>query len=219
MPNLPVHEETILGVIKIQRRIRVIFSTGKSVEYLRGGLSFTSLLSPGGILIGENGGEIFFNEDKKRMRSTRYQEELDKLEDKLVSKGVDFYKEPKDTCLTLFSEYFTVGELEKVCQSIIEDNDLHLYTIKHYDCLDVMQEGVDKGAALKTLEDFGYLELKATAAIGDSENDIPMLEVVGLPLTVENAAPEVKKICKEVAPLKYGTGLTWLLEKVIKCKL
>ena len=209
-----VDKKTIDTIVQMQRKHRVIFASGKSIEYMRGGLSFTDLLTPYTILIGETGGVIYFNGERKTLYSTLYVEDLDFLEDQLDYKGVDFFKEDKTTCLTIFSQTLSLEQLYKECKTIIDKENLNLYIVKHHDCIDVLQRGVDKGEALEMLEELDYLNLDETAAIGDGPNDVSMLRKVALPLCPLNSIPDVKKLCKHVAPYTYGEALEYLMEVI-----
>ena len=56
------------------------------------------------------------------------------------------------------------------------------------------------------------------AYIGDDLVDIPIMEKVGLPITVPNASPEVKAIAKHITSVAGGDGafreaLFWIIEK------
>ena len=52
--------------------------------------------------------------------------------------------------------------------------------------------GISKGSAIKELAEMYGLKLEQVMAIGDSFNDIPMLEYAGVGVAVANAPPEVQ---------------------------
>lgn len=56
----------------------------------------------------------------------------------------------------------------------------------------VTREGVSKGSALKILADSMNVDLRNVMAIGDSEGDLPMLELVGHPLVMKDS-PEAMR--------------------------
>lgn len=53
--------------------------------------------------------------------------------------------------------------------------------------------GVSKGAALRELAEYYHLDCTEVMAIGDSFNDIPMLEYAGVGVAVANAPAEVRR--------------------------
>ena len=81
--------------------------------------------------------------------------------------------------------------------------------------LDIMAAGITKGNALQFLADRQVIELARTVVFGDNHNDISMLELAGLPITVANAEPAVKKIARFIAPSNDESGVAYAIEKHI----
>ena len=76
--------------------------------------------------------------------------------------------------------------------------------------IDMMPPGVHKGMAITLLSEKFQIPLSDIMAIGDSCNDIEMLQCVGYPVAMANARPEVKALCP------YETSLVEdILYKVI----
>jgi len=67
-------------------------------------------------------------------------------------------------------------------------------------------------AAIPLAEKLG-LTMDQTMAIGDQENDRPMLEVVGNPVVMENGNPELKKIAKYVTKSNDEDGVAYALRE------
>ena len=81
--------------------------------------------------------------------------------------------------------------------------------------LDIMAAGITKGNALQFLADRQVIELARTVVFGDNHNDISMLELAGLPITVANAEPAVKRIARFIAPSNDESGVAYAIEKHI----
>lgn len=64
----------------------------------------------------------------------------------------------------------------------------------------------DKSAALRRLCDGLGLPLARVAHIGDDVNDLDLLRLVGCPLTVANARPEVRDACLYTTRAPGGAG-------------
>lgn len=64
----------------------------------------------------------------------------------------------------------------------------------------------DKDKAFLELKDKYNIDPATTAFIGDDLFDMPLLEIVGYPITVANAREEVKKIVKYVTKRDGGDG-------------
>lgn len=58
--------------------------------------------------------------------------------------------------------------------------------------------GMSKATGLKKLCEFLEIELEATIAVGDSDNDVEMLKAVGCPIAMGNAMEHVKEVAKVV---------------------
>lgn len=83
--------------------------------------------------------------------------------------------------------------------------------------LEVMPEGIDKGAAVRRLCGYFGIDQSETMAFGDYTNDIDMLKAVRYPVAMGNAVDEVKAVSEYIAPVNTegGVGL-FLLENVLK---
>jgi len=58
--------------------------------------------------------------------------------------------------------------------------------------LELSHPEAHKGSAVRFLADHLYIPLSETIAVGDQENDIPMLKAAGLGVATANASPETK---------------------------
>ncbi|GAV21539.1 Cof-type HAD-IIB family hydrolase [Carboxydothermus pertinax] len=91
---------------------------------------------------------------------------------------------------------------------------LHITKSKpHY--LEFLAPEVNKGEALKALAAHLGIPLKATVAVGDSYNDLEMLEVAGLGVAMGNALPVVKKRADFIIPGNDEDGIAYLINEVI----
>ena len=61
--------------------------------------------------------------------------------------------------------------------------------------LDTLQDGVDKGSAIRALQKHFGISPEETIAFGDNYNDLEMLRGVGYPVAMEKAPEAVKRIC------------------------
>jgi 3-deoxy-D-manno-octulosonate 8-phosphate phosphatase (KDO 8-P phosphatase) len=84
--------------------------------------------------------------------------------------------------------------------------------------IDELFQGVkDKPQVLPTLQEKYGIGPAQTAFVGDDLQDIPLLRRVGIPIAVQNAAPEVKGCCSYVTQAAGGRGAVreiaeWLLD-------
>lgn len=82
--------------------------------------------------------------------------------------------------------------------------------------LDVACKGISKGNAIKQLCKYLEIDLKDSIAIGDSYNDITMLETVGYAVVMGNAPEDIKKIADEVTASNNEDGVAKFIEKFIE---
>ena len=75
--------------------------------------------------------------------------------------------------------------------------------------------GVDKGSGLRRLCDLLGLDIRRVMAIGDSDNDIPMLEAAGLGVAMGNAGEHVKAVAGWVAPTIDNEGAAVAMQRWI----
>ncbi|KAB8137650.1 HAD family phosphatase [Gracilibacillus oryzae] len=64
--------------------------------------------------------------------------------------------------------------------------------------VEVMVSGVNKATGIKALLDFYNIQPEDTMAIGDSNNDLPMMRYVGYPVGMKNGTDQIKELVKEV---------------------
>jgi Cof subfamily protein (haloacid dehalogenase superfamily) len=75
--------------------------------------------------------------------------------------------------------------------------------------------GVNKGAALARLAAHLGIAREDVIAIGDHENDIPMLEWAGLGLAMGNAIPAAQAAADVVIPSVSDNGVAWAIARYI----
>lgn len=73
--------------------------------------------------------------------------------------------------------------------------------------LQIMDPRASKGAALAKVARHYGVPMQHVMAIGDAANDIPMLEVAGVAVAMDNAHPAVKSIADWVAPSNNDHGV------------
>lgn len=83
------------------------------------------------------------------------------------------------------------------------------------DNIEVVTPGADKGTALGMLCRELGTDLKHTAAIGDSENDLEMLRAVGLPIAMGNANDAVKAICARQTLTNAQDGVAAAIDRIL----
>ena len=74
--------------------------------------------------------------------------------------------------------------------------------------LEITAKNVDKGKGLSELAKYLGINMPQTIGIGDSDNDISFLKVVGLPIAMGNANNKVKELCKVITDDNDHDGIS-----------
>jgi Cof subfamily protein (haloacid dehalogenase superfamily) len=75
--------------------------------------------------------------------------------------------------------------------------------------------GISKGAALKTLAARLGIPREQVIAIGDHENDLPMITWAGLGLAMGNAIPAVRAAADAIIPSVEEAGVAWAINQYV----
>lgn len=71
--------------------------------------------------------------------------------------------------------------------------------------------GADKGTALAEIAARYAVPLAQCAAVGDSENDLSVLQAVGMPIVMDNVPQNVKDAAALIAPSNGEEGAAWAI--------
>lgn len=93
--------------------------------------------------------------------------------------------------------------------------DRHLYITSAGGIVDMVANGVNKGAALRALASIMGIPMEQTLALGDDENDIPLLQAAGLGVAMGNALDEVKGVADTVTGANSEDGWAAAIEQHI----
>lgn len=88
-------------------------------------------------------------------------------------------------------------------------------TRSHPRLVEGMARGVDKGKGLHQLCELLGIDPARVLAIGDSDNDIPLLAAAGYGVAMGNATPGVKAVADWVAPSIEEDGAAVALERLV----
>lgn len=91
---------------------------------------------------------------------------------------------------------------------------LHVVPSKPY-FLEITNVRATKGQALKALASTLGVEREEIIAIGDSYNDIDMIEYAGIGAAVENAREDVKKVADYITSSNVADGVAQVINKFI----
>ena len=81
--------------------------------------------------------------------------------------------------------------------------------------VDFTRKGVSKGKALQAMCQIQNISASQTIAVGDSFNDIPMLETAGMGIAMGNSPQEVREAARHIAPPVEEDGLAHAIERYV----
>ena len=81
--------------------------------------------------------------------------------------------------------------------------------------LEFTKKEVNKGTGLKMLAETLGIKRKSIMAIGDNNNDLPMIEYAGIGVAMENGLPEVKRIADFVTKSNEEDGVACAIGKFV----
>lgn len=154
---------------------------------------------------------IYFAQDKNEVNSPYYAQFNLK-----ESKADDLWEELEKEAISYFKLAFTDKDTSKLVKlrAQLERKQINSsYSDKYW--LEVMAEGVNKGAALNFLTSHLSIELSDVLAFGDQENDLEMLTLSGNSIAMENAAPAVKKIADQLTKSNEESGVAFILKEYL----
>ena len=84
------------------------------------------------------------------------------------------------------------------------------------DWVDFMDASVDKGNALKVIQEYLGVTAAETMAFGDNDNDIGLLAAAGESYAVENARDSVKAKAKHICPSYHEKGVYQVISELLR---
>ena len=81
--------------------------------------------------------------------------------------------------------------------------------------IEIMPPNIDKATGLRELAEYYGIPLEATMALGDHDNDVPMLVETGLSVAMDNAEPHVKDIADVITGSNTNDGVAQAIYKYV----
>lgn len=128
------------------------------------------------------------------------------------------FKSSNDPDLGVVKFLLTIPEqkLSKTANDLHQKFDDNYFVVQTSDTeLEVFPKDVNKGSALKYLANYLNIKMDQVMAIGDMDNDVPMLKLVGCSVAMGNATVEVKSICDEKTTDNNHDGVANAINKYV----
>lgn len=105
---------------------------------------------------------------------------------------------------------------DTTASEVVRELGLDYRVVQNKRAVMLLPVGVDKASGLRRALDELGLDPRATAAVGDAENDATMLSLCGLGVAVANALPALKAIANRVTRADHGAGVEELIEDILQ---
>jgi phosphoglycolate phosphatase (TIGR01487 family) len=190
-------------------QVPVVIATGNILCFAR---AVSKLVGTGGIVIAENGGIVECGVVDYDMAHIKECEEAFEF----LSRHFAFERldaEYRKTEIGLRRNF----DVEKARQMLMKEFP-ELDLVDTGFAVHIKSKKINKGTGLKRIAELMGLDAKDFVAIGDSPNDIEMLEASGFGVAVGNAHPELKKVADMVAKGEHGAGVAEAVRYLMETK-
>jgi phosphoglycolate phosphatase len=195
-----------------QMPIPVVLSSGNVICFVR---AASKLLGASDMMIGENGGVVLAGYDAKAIvladiERCRLARDLLKIEFPNLEPLDEAYRKSE----LAFRRNIDLAKAKRIVAEHFPD----LEIVDTQFALHLKHRDVNKATGMRKIAEIMGIEARNVAAMGDSENDLPMLKEAGLAIAVGNAAPDLKAVADYVSKASYGDGaaeaFAWLRSRL-----
>ncbi len=134
------------------------------------------------------------------------------------AKKVDNFAEWKHSIdnIEAFAIFFHDLEKKEECKKRLEKiKGISLAFVSDYN-IEIISENSGKGNAVKKLLKMLNIEKEYALGLGDSGNDLPMMQAVGIPVAVSNATDAIKSYCKDIICSNQENAMEYLYNNYVK---
>ena len=148
----------------------------------------------------------------ERCEKARTYEKLANVE--AVAVGDEFYSmKHKPTKMLTIAEPYEIQEIQRIINREFSGDIFTATSKPHY--LELTHPSVNKGSALAALARTLAISREEIMAIGDSDNDYPMIEYAGFGVAMGNASDRVRGIAQAVTAHHNAHGVAEAIEKYV----
>jgi hypothetical protein len=135
----------------------------------------------------------------------------------LVESGRAFVQPGKEATLTLYPLGSTsVDELARAAEAAVSGARSAFKVTPNIRGVELRPPDIDKGTGTRWLAEELGVGLPAFGGIGDADDDLTFLRLVGFPAAPANASASVKAAARYVAKRPFGEGLLEVLEHLVE---
>lgn len=189
---------------------KICIASGKDYRYLLGLVRGMGLIDP--IIVAENGGVIVENDCKTLMPKD---ENIDKLCSELATKfeNISFQANERTTSIITGNNLALIDSICEFAKCFLEP--FGKYVIyRQKASIDVMPDFINKGEALKIIQDNRGYNAQNTICVGDGENDRPLSARTDNMIVIGSGLEDIKNIKRFTTAIEI-LELTQLVDKTL----
>lgn len=130
----------------------------------------------------------------------KFEKDIESLIDKKEFLKVVILEDDREKLLNIQNQFKALEDINAV--------------ISARNCLDIIKKGVSKGNALKDYSNMLGIKQEEIVAIGDSENDLEMLNFASFSVAMGNAEDFIKQACDMVTLKNDEGGVAYAINKI-----
>lgn len=150
----------------------------------------------------------FFEGDTEVFRMN-LEETFDDIPMRIIDRNHNFTSTYKDARITKLTP------VNRLSATDVNFLDKHFTVIEHDSYAEIAMKGCSKSNGMFLLLDYLGHDRKNSIAIGDSTNDLDMLQAAGISIAMANAAADIKAVCDYVTDYVDSAGVALALERYL----
>ncbi|MDL2220807.1 HAD family hydrolase [Eubacteriales bacterium OttesenSCG-928-N14] len=125
----------------------------------------------------------------------------------LAKDMMDFTTNHDEQIIKLFLLLSDTSQREQIAKFLGGMDEIDYFVVKSEE-IEIVRKGINKASALQYIADHYGISKDEIMAIGDSPNDIEMLQWAGTSVAVNNASQQVKQVCDHIVAERSSGGVS-----------
>ena len=124
-----------------------------------------------------------------------------RIQTELIDSKFAFFQPGKEYTLTVFTtDPSDISKLQDEVERVLGPLCSRVDLVNSPSCLNILPRGLNKGSGIQFLASQTGIEVGSMLGVGDSDNDVPFLTLVGYNAAPANANAMVKSLVQYISP-------------------
>jgi hydroxymethylpyrimidine pyrophosphatase-like HAD family hydrolase len=131
-----------------------------------------------------------------------------RIQTELIDSKFAFFQPGKEYTLTVFTtDPSDISKLQDEVERVLGPLCSRVDLVNSPSCLNILPRGLNKGSGIQFLASQTGIEVGSMLGVGDSDNDVPFLTLVGYNAAPANANAMVKSLVQYISPQAHVDGV------------